>query len=118
MPNKPAYPGRDQLDTANALFRRNVARAYREATRHDPKLLPDLERVVREAAEHLGRLAQDAQAVHDASSRIRAALKAQEDKTRATLRKAVRRGSPQAADMLRRLDEHAARRGRPADDDA
>ncbi|MCZ9337006.1 hypothetical protein NGM37_04340, partial [Streptomyces sp. TRM76130] len=80
-----------------------------------------LERVVREAAEHLGRLAQDAQAVEDSSARHRVALKAAEDRTRALLRKSVRRGgtgAERAAVLLARLDARGAERGRPADGDA
>ncbi|MEU3413745.1 hypothetical protein ABZ760_21160 [Streptomyces sp. NPDC006658] len=117
MPNKPAYPGRDQLDAANMRFRRALARLHREGVRHDPDLLPELERIVREAAETLGRLAADAEAAENTSQRHQAALKAQEDKIRAKLRPAARCGDPRAMQLLRRLDERAARSGRPADDD-
>ena len=108
MNKRPAYPGRDQLDAANMLFRRNLARAHREAARHDPSLLPDVERIAVEAANVLGRLAEDAQAVYDSSKRVQAGLKAAEDKTRAVLKKAARRGSTQAAAILTRLDERSA----------
>ncbi|MEV5918944.1 hypothetical protein [Streptomyces sp. NRRL F-5527] len=114
MTNKPAYPGRERLDVANAAFRRAVARLHREAVRHDQALLAPLEALVTEAAETLGRLAADASAAEASSQRHQKALKAQEDKLRATLRRAARRGSPFAEQQLQRLDERAARRG-PAD---
>jgi hypothetical protein len=115
MTAKPAYPGRERLDVANQTFRRAVARLYREATRHDQSLLPTVEAIVTEAAETLGRLAADAMAAESTSQRHQKALKAQEDTLRATLKRAARRGSPFAAQQLQRLDERAARRGRPAD---
>lgn len=118
MTAKPQYPGRDQLDTANARFRRAIARLHREAGRHDPKLMSEVERIVREAADTLGRLAQDAEQAEGASTRHQRALKAQEDKTRAILRKAGRRGDQRAVDMLARLDARAARRGPHGDDAA
>jgi hypothetical protein len=114
---RPNYPGRDQLDAANMRFRRAVARLYREAGRHDPKLMPEVERIVREAAEVLGRLAADAEAAENSSTRHQAALKAQEDKLRARLRPAARRGDPRAVDILARLDQRAARRPARASDD-
>jgi hypothetical protein len=114
---RPNYPGRDQLDAANMRFRRAVARLYREAGRHDPKLMPEVERIVREAAETLGRLAVDAEAAENTSARHQAALKAQEDRLRAKLRPAARRGDPRAADILARLDQHASRRPAPVPDD-
>ncbi|MEW2610241.1 hypothetical protein AB0937_08525 [Streptomyces sp. NPDC047880] len=117
---RPHYPGRDQLDAANTRFRRAVARLYREAGRHDPKLMPEVERIVREAAETLGRLAADAEAAESTSARHQAALKAQEDKIRAQLRPAARRGDPRAAGILARLDQRPSgrRTSAPDDDDA
>ncbi|MGW4021070.1 hypothetical protein [Streptomyces sp. NPDC005009] len=117
---RPNYPGRDQLDTANMRFRRAVTRLYREAGRHDPKLMPEVERIVREAAETLGRLAADAEAAENTSARHQAALKKQEDKLRAKLRPAARRGDLRAVSILARLDQRSARRpgAAPDDDDA
>ncbi|MFD1660001.1 hypothetical protein ACFSL4_17810 [Streptomyces caeni] len=115
---KPNYPGREQLDAANARFRRAVSRLHREAGRHDPKLMPAVERIVLEAAETLGRLAQDAEAAENTSARHQAVLKAQEDKIRAQLRPAARRGDQRAVSILSRLDQRAARRPGPAPDDA
>ncbi|MFH9012656.1 hypothetical protein ACH4C6_14860 [Streptomyces sp. NPDC017943] len=117
---RPHYPGRDQLDVANTRFRRAVARLNREAGRHDPKLMPEVERIVREAAETLGRLAADAEAAENTSARHQAALKVQEDKLRAQLRPAARRGDHRAAGILARLDERSSGRRTvaPDDDDA
>ncbi|ULR50594.1 hypothetical protein [Streptomyces deccanensis] len=118
MTANPQYPGRDQLDTANARFRRAISRLHREAGRHDPKLMPTVERIVREAADTLGRLAADAEAAESTSQRHQTDLKAQEDKLRATLRPAARRGDERAVSILARLDARTARRPGPAPDDA
>ncbi|MGW1363510.1 hypothetical protein ACWCQP_39600 [Streptomyces chartreusis] len=115
---KPGYPGREQLDTANMRFRRAVSRLHREAGRHDPKLMPEVARIVNEAAETLGRLAADAEAAENTSARHQAALKAQEDKLRAQLRPAARRGDVRALSILARLDERTARHTAPEPDDA
>ncbi|MEU1117810.1 MULTISPECIES: hypothetical protein [unclassified Streptomyces] len=113
----PNYPGRPALDEANMRFRRALARLYREGARHDPSLIPQLEAVVSEATKRLTTLAVKAEKAEDGSVRHRAALKAQEDKLRATLRKGVRRGDARAAEILARLDARAAGHRRPADDD-
>ncbi|WP_327662447.1 MULTISPECIES: hypothetical protein [unclassified Streptomyces] len=111
MTSKPAYPGRDQLDTANQRFRRAVARLFREAVRHDDKLLPEVERIVREAAEVLGRLAVEAENAEELSQRHQAATKREEDKMRAALKKLSRNGeNARAAALLEQVEERAARR--------
>lgn len=111
----PNYPGRPALDEANMRFRRALARLYREGTRHDPSLIPQLEAVVSEATKRLTTLAVKAEKAEDGSARHRATLKAQEDKLRATLRKSIRQGNPGAAELLARLDARAAEQSRPAD---
>ncbi|MEV6752378.1 hypothetical protein [Streptomyces sp. NPDC051214] len=113
----PNYPGRPALDEANMRFRRALARLYREGTRHDPELLPQLEAVVSEATKRLNTLAAKAEKAEDGSARKRAAVKAQEDTFRATLRKGIRRGDARAAEILAQLDARAAGHGRPADAD-
>lgn len=123
MPNTPTpkpgpYPGRTELDTANARFRRAVSRLHREAARHDPQLLPTLTSIVSEAAEHLQRLASDAEAAENCSARHKAALAAAEEKVRRTRHKGVRAGNPRAADLLARLDDRRSRRSTGPSDDA
>lgn len=110
MVNKPAYPGRPALDDANMRFRRGLARLHREAGRHDPALMPKLEAIVQRATEQLTALAAEAEQAEDSSARRQAAVKVEEDKMRAILRKGVRRGDPRAVAMLARLDERAGRR--------
>ena len=114
MANVPNYPGRPALDEANMRFRRALARLYREGARHDPTLIPQLEAVVREATKRLTTLAAKAEQAEGTSARHRAALKKEEDKTRATLRRAVRQGSTRAAAILARLDAQTG----PADADS
>ncbi|MFE9481460.1 hypothetical protein ACFYNM_22990 [Streptomyces spororaveus] len=110
-PDKPGpYPGRAELDSANARFRRAVTRLLKEAVRHDPDLMPALTGIVSEAAEHLDRLAGDAEAAESSSTRNRRELAAAEAKQRRVLVPAARRGDPRAAAMLARLDERARRR--------
>lgn len=111
------YPGRAELDTANARFRRACSRLHREGVRHDPALIPRLAAIVTEATETLARLAVDAETAENGSVRHQRALKAAEDKMRATLRKGVRQGSPRAAALLVRLDARRAENG-PSGDDA
>lgn len=114
---RPTYPGRDPLNEASARARRAFAAVFKEGRRHDPKLLPALERLVVEAAETLARIATDAEALEQSSARHQRVLKAQEDRNRALLKKAARGGSARAVAILQRMDEQAARRGRPADVD-
>ncbi|MFG2759481.1 hypothetical protein [Streptomyces wuyuanensis] len=113
----PAYPGRDRLNAAQARFRRGCARLNKEAVRHDPALLEHLSAIVNEAAGHLERLADDATAAENASTRHQRELKAAEDKLRATLRKGVRQGSERAAAVLADLDARRPQNG-PRGDDA
>ncbi|MCX4972182.1 hypothetical protein [Streptomyces sp. NBC_00620] len=115
---KPAYPGREQLDTANMRFRRALARLHREAGRHDPALMPKLAAIVQNATTQLAALAVEAEKAEDSSTRHRAALKKEEDKVRATLRKGVRRGDPRAVSMLERLDARRPQSGSDGDDAA
>lgn len=116
-PKPKGYPGRPELDAANARFRRALSRLHREAARHDPKLLPRLAAIVGEATEHLLRLAGDAEAAENTSERHRKALAAEEDKVRRILRRGVRQGSPRAAALLVQLDERRPQNG-PSGDDA
>ncbi|MFI8106287.1 hypothetical protein [Streptomyces sp. NPDC086023] len=110
-PDKPGpYPGRAELDLANARFRRSVTRLLKEAVRHDPDLMPALSGIVSEAAEHLSRLAGDAEAAESSSTRNRRELAAAEAKQRKQLQAAARRGNPRAAALLARLDERQRRR--------
>lgn len=74
QPKPKGYPGRPELDAANARFRRALARLYREGARHDASLLPSLTAIVGEATEHLLRLAGDAEAAENSSTRRRKAL--------------------------------------------
>ena len=106
---RPTYPGRDPLNEASARARRAFAAVFREGRRHDPKLLPELEKLVVEAAETLARIATDAEALEQSSARHQRTLKAQEDRNRALLKKAVRGGSQRAVAILQRMDEQAAR---------
>ncbi|MFP8882618.1 hypothetical protein [Streptomyces mangrovi] len=104
-PGRKPYPGRSELETAYARFRRAVSRLNKEATRHDAALLPRLEAIVTEAAQHLDRLAVEAQKAEDSSARHRAALAREKEKTTAVLRKAVRQGSPHAGRILARIEQ-------------
>ncbi|WP_405492986.1 hypothetical protein [Streptomyces sp. NBC_00096] len=106
----PAYPGRDQLNLAQAQFRRACARLNKEAIRHDPELTPKLTAIVIEAAEHLTRLAGEATAAESGSTRNRAVLKTAEERLRRNLRQGARRGSEAAARTLAKLDARQARR--------
>ncbi|MFJ9217879.1 hypothetical protein ACIRJL_17205 [Streptomyces sp. NPDC102383] len=111
MTNKPAYPGRDQLDTANQRFRRALARLNREAIRHDNKLLPEVERLALKAAEVLNGIAQEAENAEGLSQRHQAALKREEDRMRATLKKLSHSGqNERAANLLQQVEEMSARR--------
>jgi hypothetical protein len=74
QPKPKGYPGRPELDAANARFRRALARLHREGSRHDPSLLPQFTEIVGEATEHLLRLAGDAEAAEANSARHRKAL--------------------------------------------
>ncbi|MER7969685.1 hypothetical protein ABTX35_11955 [Streptomyces sp. NPDC096080] len=98
------YPGRDTLNTANARARRAFAAVNREARHYDPDLLPQLEALVLEAAETLGRIAVDAEELEQSSARRQRELKEQRDRVRALTKKAQRRGTARAADVLQRLD--------------
>ncbi|MFF3872922.1 hypothetical protein [Streptomyces sp. NPDC001978] len=113
-----AYPGRDDLNRAQARLRRAFARTFKEGIRHDSKLIPELAKLVAEAADTLSRIASDAEQLESASVRHQRALKQQEDKIRATLRPAARRGDARAVSLLARIDARAARRPGPAPDDA
>ncbi|MCB5166044.1 hypothetical protein LG634_14510 [Streptomyces bambusae] len=108
MPDTPdtkaPYPGRPELDAANARFRRAVTRLQKEAFRHDPDLVPSLTAIVSEAAEHLLRLAGDAEAAEASSARNRKQLAEAAAKMRRTLAPAARRGDPRALRMLAQLD--------------
>ncbi|MFJ6934464.1 hypothetical protein [Streptomyces sp. NPDC101132] len=114
MPDTPAkrgpYPGRAELDTANARFRRAVTRLLKEAVRHDPELMPSLSEIVTEAAQHLDRLAGAAEVAEGRSVRNRRELAAAEDKMRRVLRPQARRGDQRALALLARLDERQRRR--------
>lgn len=102
-PNAAPYPGRPELDTANARFRRAVARLQKEAVRHDPELTPRLSAIVTEAAEHLTRLAAAAEAAERTSARNRAHVADIEERVGRTLRAGVRRGDPRALALQARL---------------
>ncbi|MCY0952093.1 hypothetical protein [Streptomyces sp. H27-S2] len=107
-PEKPvSYPGRPELDQANARFRRAAARLHKEAAKYDPDLMPALAGIVAEAAEHLARLASDLEAAESSSARNKRVLKAAEDKMRAGWKAAARRGDPRALRMLEQLDRRA-----------
>lgn len=111
-PEKPtSYPGRAELDSANARFRRAVVRLQKEAVRHDQKLMPQLSAIVSEAAEHLDRLAGDAEAAEGSSARNRREMAASIDKQRRALLTSARRGNPRAAGLLARLEQQHGRHG-------
>jgi hypothetical protein len=114
---EPAYPGRPDLDTANARFRRALSRLAREARRYDPTLMPRLAAIVGEATEHLHRLATDAEATENSSTRNRKAVAAAEARLTSSLRRAARRGSPEATRLLARV-ENRRRPGPDSPDDA
>ncbi|MEU8535461.1 hypothetical protein [Streptomyces parvulus] len=117
--NRTTYPGRDDLNKASARARRAFAAVFKEGRRHDPQLLPELARLVAEAAETLNRIASDAEALEQTSARHQRELKRHEDRARANLRKVQRLGganADRATRLLARLDAHTAGRGRPADD--
>lgn len=112
------YPGRDALNKANARARRAFAAVHREATRHDEALLPELGNLVAQAADALNRIAAAAEQLESSSQRHQRDLKQQEDKIRANLRRAQRRGGQGAAratQILAQLDAGALRHERPAD---
>jgi hypothetical protein len=113
----PAYPGRPELDTANARFRRALARLARETRRHDPTLMPRLTAIVGEATEHLHRLAADAEETENSSTRNRKAVADADARLKSSLRRAARRGSPEAARLLARV-ENAPLAGLDSPDDA
>lgn len=109
-PEKPAvYPGRDELNLAQAHFRRSCARLFREAHRHDVDLLPQLAAIVTEATGHLNRLASAAIAAESNSSHNRELLAKQEEKLRRSLRLGARKGDPRALRLLAQLDARAGR---------
>ncbi|MCP3769503.1 hypothetical protein [Streptomyces sp. MAR25Y5] len=95
------YPGRDRLDNANRGFRRALARLAREGRRHDPELLPEVERIATEAADHLERLAKDATEAEGNSARHRAALAREQESLTRTLRKLSRSNPTLAARIAR-----------------
>lgn len=75
------YPGRPDLDAANARFRRAVARLWREGTRHnDPDTRAAVGPIVAEAVQVLDRLAAAATTAEGNSARHRKALAAEEAK--------------------------------------
>ncbi|MGX1120676.1 hexokinase [Streptomyces ambofaciens] len=115
--NSQPYPGRDDLNKAQARARRAFARAYKEGMRFDKTLVPEVARLVAEATETLNRIAADAEQLEESSARHQRALKAKTDKVRASLRKMQRIGGvrgAQATEMLAKLDARAAAHGRPA----
>ncbi|MDX2703950.1 hypothetical protein PV350_13920 [Streptomyces sp. PA03-6a] len=99
------YPGRTELDAAESRLRRALARCGREAARHDPKLIPKLAEIVGEATEHILRVAADIEALESTSARHRRDLEQAEEGMKRVLQRAARRGSPQAARMLARMQE-------------
>lgn len=110
MPDTPAqkpqsYPGRRELDAANARFRRAVARAFKEGVRFDKALIPQVAAIVGEATEHLLRLASDAEAAENTSERHKKELAAEEEKLKRALRRGARRGNMQAVRLLARVQE-------------
>jgi len=115
---RPSYPGRDRLNETSARARRAFAAVFKEGRRHDPKLLPQLEALVQEAAETMGRIAADAEALEQSSVRHQRELKRLADKNRALLRKAQRRGSTRATGILERLDAHLSEQLVPDGDDS
>ncbi|WP_432104875.1 hypothetical protein [Streptomyces sp. bgisy091] len=104
-PEPGPYPGRARLDTANARFRRGLARLRKEA-RHDATLITRHEEILTKAAGALEDLAAEAEAAEQTSERHRKALAAESQKLTRTLRRAVRQGVPGAHRMLK---EHLAR---------
>ncbi|WP_157877412.1 hypothetical protein [Streptomyces odonnellii] len=123
MPNPPLdlqpgapYPGRPELDAANARFRRALARLRKEA-RHDPALIARHAAFAAEATRELERLAVEAEQAEQDSERHRKALAAENEKLTRTLRRAVRQGAPGARRMLdQHLADIARQNGRPDDD--
>ncbi|MGY3202670.1 hypothetical protein [Streptomyces sp. TE5632] len=99
------YPGRDRLDDANRGFRRALASLAREGRRHDPELLPMVERIATEAAGHLERLAKDATEAEGKSTRHRAALAREQENLTRTLRKLSRSNPALAARLARGVAE-------------
>jgi hypothetical protein len=75
------YPGRPELDRANARFRRALARLWREGTRHDdPDTRAAVGPIAAEAVAVLDRLTAAATAAEGNSARQRAALAREADK--------------------------------------
>lgn len=99
------YPGRDRLDAANRQFRRALARLAREGRRHDPELLPVVERIATEAAGTLDRLAKDATEAEGKSARHRAALAREQKNLTRTLRQLSRSNPALAARLARGIAE-------------
>jgi hypothetical protein len=75
------YPGRPELDAANARFRKALARLWREGTRHnDPDIRAAVAPITAEAVAVLDRLTDAAVAAEGNSARHRAALAREEAK--------------------------------------
>lgn len=82
------YPGRPELDRANARFRRALARLWREGTRHDdPGTRAAVGPIVAEAVATLDRLTAAAATAEGNSARHRAALAREEAKLARLARK-------------------------------
>jgi len=75
------YPGRPELDAANARFRRALSHLWREGTRHDdPDTRAAVGPLAAEAAATLARLADAAEQAENNSARHRKALAVEEAK--------------------------------------
>jgi hypothetical protein len=75
------YPGRPELDAANARFRKALARLWREGTRHDDAdTRAAVAPITAEAVAVLDRLTDAATAAENNSARHRAALAQEKDK--------------------------------------
>lgn len=90
------YPGRPELDAANARLRRALARLWREGTRHDdPDIRAAVGPIAAEAAATLDRLAAAATEAENNSARHRAALAVEEAKLARLERRLGRRIGPE-----------------------
>lgn len=90
------YPGRPELDAANARFRRALSRLWREGTRHDdPDTRAAVGPIAAEAAATLDRLATAAEQAEHNSARHRTALAAEEAKLARLERRLGRRIGPE-----------------------
>ncbi|MFE2020137.1 hypothetical protein ACFW9O_19090 [Streptomyces sp. NPDC059499] len=114
------YPGRPELDVANAAFRRTVARVFRDK---DPQTSAKAEALVREAAAAINAVTAKANRALEESAGHKAVMAKMQGKTTKALRGVVRaaqsRGEDPSPPVLRVLERGFGRpENGPHGDDA